>query len=109
MASCVTFSIWMYHKNLDSWIGEYYYCETFPHNSGELFYVIEYTVEIYKEEGNYYAQITGDGWQTCVRCLARVMGNRNKIELTYMGRLPDDITSIIFDRGETLWRFERVV
>lgn len=107
LASCIISCIWKQHKNLDSWLGEYSYSETFPHNSGELSYFVNYTVEIYKQEGKYYAQITGDGWQTCVRCLARVTGNRNKVELTYMGRLSDDITSIIFDRGETLWRFER--
>ena len=50
-------------KNLDSWIGEYQFTATFPHNSGEMSYVIEYNISIYKEEYKYYAKITDDGWQ----------------------------------------------
>lgn len=92
-------------KNLDNWLGNYYYCETYPHNSGELFYVIEYTVKIYKDGNKYYAQITGDGWQTMTRVLAQVTGDRNKIEIAYLQELSNDM-SYRFDEGEVLWRFE---
>lgn len=92
-------------KNLDKWIGKYYYCELYPHNSGKLFYVIEYTIIIYKDGNKYYAQITGDGWQTMTRVLAQVTGDRNKIEIAYLQKLSDDM-SPSFDKGEVLWRFE---
>lgn len=98
-------------KSLDGWIGKYYYCETYPHNSGQLSYVIEYTVMIYKEGNKYYAQITGDGWQTMTRMLAQVTGDQSKIEIAYLQRLPDDwlygCERDLFHKGEVLWRFER--
>lgn len=98
-------------KNLDNWIGEYYYSETFPHNSGVIFYFIEYTVMIYKDGNKYYAQITGDGWHTMTRILAQVTGDRDKIEIAYLHTLPDDKLYDSghewFDEGEVLWRFER--
>lgn len=104
----------IYHrdsKNLDNWTGEYYYSKTYPHNSGKIFYFIEYTVKIYKDENKYYAQITGDGWQTMTRVLAQVTGDRDKIEIAYLHTLPDDILYDSgherFDKGEVLWRFER--
>lgn len=98
-------------KNLDNWLGRYYYCETYPHNSGELSYVIEYTITIYKDENKYYAQIVGDGWHTMARYLAQVTGDRNKIDISYLQRLPDDALygceRDAFPKGEVLWRFER--
>ena len=96
-------------KNLDNWIGEYQYTAIFPHSSGEMSYVIEYTILIYEEENKYYAKITNDGWQTMERVLAQVTGNQNKIDITYLHTLPDDIIygNEWFDESEVLWRFER--
>lgn len=103
----IMFCIHIRDKNdLDNWIGQYYYSETYPHNSGEIFYFIEYTITIYKEENKYYAKIVGDGWQTMIRMLAQVTGDRDKIEITYLQWLPDSM-HLRFDRGEALWRFER--
>lgn len=95
---------------MDNWVGEYHYGETFPHISGEMYYVIDYTILIYEEENKYYAQITCDGWQTMIRVLAQVTGNQNKIDITYLHTLPDDIVygrHERFDEGEVLWQFER--
>lgn len=92
-------------QNLDNWIGEYYFSKTYPHNSGEIFYFIEYTIIIYKDGNKYYAQITGDGWQTMTRVLAQVTGDRDKIEISYLQELSNDM-SPGFDEGEVLWRFE---
>lgn len=92
-------------KNLDNWIGEYYFSKTYPHNSGKIFYFIEYTIIIYKDGNKYYAQITGDGWQTMTRILAQVTGDRDKIEISYLQELSNDM-SPGFDKGEVLWRFE---
>lgn len=100
-----------HYKNLNSWLGKYYYCETYPHSSGELFYVIEYTVTIYRDDNKYYAQIVGDGWYTMTRYLAQVTGNRNKIDISFLQRLPDDVLYGCerdpFPKGEVLLRFER--
>lgn len=97
-------------KDLDNWIGEYYFSKTYPHNSGKIFYFIEYTIIIYKDGNKYYAQITGDGWQTMTRVLAQVTGDRDKIEIAYLHTLPDDTLYDSghewFDEGEVLWRFE---
>lgn len=99
------------YKNLDNWLGKYYYCETYPHNSGELSYVIEYTVTIYKDENKYYAQIVGDGWYTMARYLAQVTGNRKKVDISFLQRLPDDVCYGCerdpFSKGEVLLQFER--
>ena len=108
----VVFCIQITHKkNLDNWLGEYYYTETYPHNSGELFYFIEYTITIYKDENKYYAKIVGDGWFTMRRCLAQVTGDSKSIEISYLERLPGDPRYghevDAFPRGEVLWRFER--
>lgn len=97
-------------KNLNNWIGEYYYIETFPHNSGQITYFIEYTIIIYKEENKYYAQITGDGWFTMTRMLAQVTGDQNKIDIAYLQATPGDLSYgsyEAFDKGEVLWQFER--
>lgn len=97
-------------KDLNDWIGEYNYLELFPHNSGEIYYFIDYTISIYKEGNKYYAQITGDGWFTMDRLLGQVTGDRDKIDITYLQALPEDISYgryERFDQGEVLWQFER--
>ena len=99
----------IYKKNLDNWLGEYYYTETYPHNSGKSFYFIEYTITIYKDENKYYAKIVGDGWFTMTRYLAQVTGDSKSIEISYLERLPDDLYygHEAFPKGEVLLRFER--
>ena len=105
------FAVFWFHekheKNLDNWIGKYYYCETYPQNCHELFYGIEYTITIYRDGNEYYAQIVGDGWFTMSRYLARVTGNRKEVEISFLQSLPDDMYYGFFPKGEVLWRFER--
>ena len=108
----VVFCIQITHKkNLDNWLGEYYYTETYLHNSGEWFYFIEYTITIYKDGNKYYAKIVGDGWFTMRRYLAQVTGDSKSIEILYLERLPDDprygYEKDAFPKGEVLLRFER--
>ncbi len=78
-------------ENLESWIGEYNYTAVFPHESGEINYVIDYNIHIYEEQGIYYAKIVGDGWQTQERTLALVEGDEEKIELIFVETLAEDI------------------
>ncbi len=40
-----------------------------------------------------------------VRMLARVTGNQDKIEISFLKLLPDSMN--LFDEGEVIWRFER--
>lgn len=96
------------HRNhsLDSWIGDYYYIETFPHGQDEDFnYFIGYEISIYKENGKYYAKDENDGWFTQTRTLAKVVGNKNRIDIIFMETLPGDSLYGIcerYDEGEVL-------
>lgn len=96
-------------KDLDSWIGEYSYVAVISHNSGLLNYIIEYNINIYKQDKEYYAKITNEGWQTQVRTLASVKGNEKKIDIIFLETLPDDhiYDSERYDAGEVLLQFQR--
>lgn len=98
--------------DMHSWVGEYIYVETFPHNSGELSYVIGITITIYEQDGDYYAQINGDGWFLETRSLAKVTGDEDSIDIIFLGNAVDDP---LYERniqryeyGEELVHFERL-
>lgn len=94
------------NHSLDSWIGDYYYIETFPHGQDENFnYFIAYEISIYKEDGQYYAKDENDGWFTQTRTLAEVIGNKNRIDIVFKETLPGDSLYGIcerYDEGEVL-------
>lgn len=78
-------------NNLDNWLGNYFYSVQFKHSNVEgAYYVIVYTILIYKEENNYYAKFINDGWQTETRTLARIVGDENEIEIIFIETLPED-------------------
>lgn len=76
--------------DMDSWLGKYSFVDAFPHNSGELNYVIGLEMTIYKQDGDYYAQINGDGWFLETRTSARVAGNQDSVDITFLETLPGD-------------------
>lgn len=98
--------------DMDSWLGEYDFVDAFPHNSGALNYIIGIDITIYKQDEDYYAQITGDGWFLQTRTLARVTGDKNSIDITFLENLPGD--SLYennierYEYGEELLHFERL-
>ncbi len=76
-------------NELDQWIGLYSYVECYPQNNG-MNYCMENEITIYRLGKEYYAIIVGDGWFLDSQSLARVTGNKNKIDITFLKTLPSD-------------------
>lgn len=77
-------------SELDTWTGQYIFSETFPHNSGEINYFVDYEIIIYKDDGRYYAELGGNGWFLQTRSLAYIEGSENSIDIIFKGTLPGD-------------------
>jgi len=73
-------------SGLDSWVGQYVFEETLEEGS---FWI--HTVTIYKNDGQFYAEINVDGRQTQICLLAKVTGNGNAIRLVFEKHLPDNM------------------
>ena len=71
--------------NLESWVGDYEFSEFAPPNINMF-----YGFSIYRENGNYYAKISIDGFQTIKRLQANVSGDENSIKLIFAEYLPDN-------------------
>ena len=77
--------------NLYSWSGVYNYSETFPHAQAEdLNYFIGYKIYIYEKQGEYFAEVSSNGWQIESKSLAYVTGDETSIDLVFMETMPDD-------------------
>ena len=77
-------------KKLDVWTGEYVFSDTFEHNSGEMHYVVDYEIIIYRDDRKYYAELEGDGWFLQTRSLAYIEGDENSIDILFKSSLPGD-------------------
>lgn len=77
-------------KELDTWLGKYTYSETFEHNGEEINYWVGYDLIIYKVDGQYYAELRGDGWFLQTKSLAYIKGNGNSIDIFFKETLPGD-------------------
>ena len=73
-------------SGLDSWIGKYIFEEN-P-EEGSLWI---HTVTVYRNNGEYYAEINVDGRQTQICLLAKVTGNGSAIRLVFEKHLPDNM------------------
>ena len=73
-------------NNLDSWIGKYTFDEYFPPNQ-----YISYEIVIYKENFDYFAELSADGFQTLTRIKAKIEGDKETIDLIFFMYLPDNI------------------
>ena len=97
--------------DLDSWVGSYYYIETFPHfEDSDFHYFISYDINIYEDDGNYYGEIINDGWQTQVRMLTQIKGTDDAIDIIYIETSPGDSQYgkyERFDKGDILLSFKR--
>lgn len=80
-----------YLRSLSSWSGVYNYAETFPHAQAEgLNYFIGYKIYIYEKQGEYFAEVSSNGWQIESKSLAYVTGDETSIDLVFMETMPDD-------------------
>lgn len=92
-------------SNLDSWIGVYEFEETALSDIGGSIQYMEYSVKIYKDNDNYFAGVTIDGFQTMYRIKAEIKGDESSIDVVLLEYLPDSMTCI--DIGSVLFSFER--
>lgn len=88
-------------ETLESWVGNYLFSEYAPPNQN-LFYEIS----IYKEEDDYFAKISIDGFQTMKRLKTKVSGDENTIKLLFDKYLPDNLWES-YDEGDILLSFEK--
>jgi len=86
---------------LEFWIGDYTFSEFAPQNQNMF-----YRFTIYKDDGNYYAEISIDGFQTVARLKAKVAGDEKYITLLFDKYLPNNIFEPYVE-GEVLLNFEK--
>ncbi|KNY25863.1 DUF5991 domain-containing protein [Pseudobacteroides cellulosolvens] len=86
---------------LETWVGNYSFSEFVPPDQNMF-----YGISIYKEEGNYYADISIDGFQTIERLRAKVDGDKNSIKLRFDKYLPDNRFQP-YEVGDILLSFEK--
>lgn len=88
---------------LDTWIGEYRFDEV---DSGSPPMVMEYEIEIYKEEGRYFAEIKQMG-SVDVSIKAEVRGDKDEICLLFREYLPDHTMGLKCDKGDIVLRLAK--
>ncbi|HEY9062691.1 MAG TPA: DUF5991 domain-containing protein [Pseudobacteroides sp.] len=88
-------------SSLETWVGGYSFSEFVPPDQNMI-----YGISIFKEEGNYYADISIDGFQTIERLRAKVDGNKNSIKLRFDKYLPDNRFEP-YEVGDILLSFEK--
>ncbi|RCX17265.1 hypothetical protein DFR58_108160 [Anaerobacterium chartisolvens] len=86
---------------LKSWAGNYVFSEFAPPNQNMF-----YRFSVYEENGEYYADINIDGFQTIIRLKAKVLGDEEAIKLAFYKYLPDNISEQ-FMEGDVLLSFEK--
>jgi hypothetical protein len=94
--------------DLNSWIGKYEFGEVSDiHSDIRPNPSWVYTISIYKEKSDYYANIDVDGFQTIVRLKSRVKGAKDLISLVFETYLPDNISES-YKINDVLLRLEKV-
>ena len=94
----------MTSTDLDNWVGEYKFSESASEPNGP-FMMMDYEVEIYKKNDNYYADIAIDGQTTLVRAKARVEGNEDSISLRFLEYLPEHRIGLCSEINDVLISF----
>ena len=87
--------------NLNEWVGDYEFYEFCPPNIN-----MKYDIKVYKDNGNYYAKINIDGFQTNVRLQAKVSGNEKSIKLIQDKYLQDNQFKV-YNEEDSLLSFEK--
>ncbi|MFW6029859.1 MAG: DUF5991 domain-containing protein [Halanaerobiales bacterium] len=86
---------------LDAWIGNYEFYEYFPPNIN-----MEYNINIYHDNKEYFANIYVNGFQTNKKIKAQVKGDKERIDLIFKTYLPKS-TGESIDEGEILLTFKK--
>ena len=69
--------------------------------------MMDYEIEIYKENDNYYAEIAMDGQTTLVRAKAKVDGEEEFISLRFLKYLPDHGVGLCSEINDVLISFKK--
>ncbi|MBD5540465.1 MAG: hypothetical protein HDR00_04615 [Lachnospiraceae bacterium] len=89
---------------LEAWVGEYKFDEG---ASGPPPMVMEYEIEIYEEEGRYFAEIEQMGQTTAVSAKAEISGNEDEICLLFREYLPDHVIGLNCEKGDIVLKFAK--
>lgn len=89
------------NNGIDTWIGNYVFNEFAAPNID-----MNYSISIYKENGDYYANIKIDGFQSMTRAKAKIKGNDNSIVLIFDEYLPDNKFKL-FNKDDILLTFKK--
>lgn len=87
--------------DLQSWIGDYSYSEYSPPDENMF-----YSISIYRENEDYYADITIDGFQTMNHLRTKVIGDEKYIDFVFDKYLPDN-TFEPYSNGDVLLSFNK--
>ena len=90
-------------SNLETWVGEYeffegYFDPTFNHPPLNM----SYHIQIYENEGSYYADLEISGHMTYTKIRAGVYGDEECINLVFLEYLPENMGNEIYDDCELL-------
>ena len=92
------------NAELVQWVGEYKFDEA---ASGPPPMVMSYEIEIYEEEGKYFAEIEQIGQTTMAYIKAEVRGNKDEIYLLFNEYLPDNVWGPLCEEGDILIKFAK--
>ncbi|MGI6195754.1 MAG: DUF5991 domain-containing protein [Eubacteriales bacterium] len=79
-------------ESLDSWLGDYIYNEFVPPNINQ-----HYAMQVYKENGSYFADISVDGFQAAYSIKTKAVGDSNCIRFFYASELNKETNSLFRD------------
>jgi hypothetical protein len=88
--------------NLNEWVGDYKFYEFFPPNIN-----MDYNINVYEKNGEYFAKIYIDGFQTSKKIKAKVIRNNGGIDFAFEEYLPDS-TGEKLNQGDVLLGFKKV-
>lgn len=87
-------------ENLDAWIGNYEYSESYAEIDGPPMFM-DYSIEVYKGEKDYFANMEIMGQTTMASVEAKVYGDREWISFVFIGYADDNITGV-YEKDDVL-------
>lgn len=93
-------------NNLDNWIGRYAFEEVY-NEEGDAPMFMDYDINIYKENDQYYADVVVNGQMTGINLKARLYGNDEWISLVIEEYNPEHVTGLSKMENTVLFSLER--
>ena len=92
--------------DMEQWLGKYVYSESCSEQNGP-FMVMQYTIQIYKQKGEYYADIEIVGQTTLTYMRAKVYGDEEWISIIFDEYTAENITDLAFEESDMLVSMRR--